>query len=81
MALSSIASLLGGVSENELLIMDEPTSGLDKEDVNSLTNAITKLVDIKQIIIVTHEDNMKNIADNLISIRKESGKSIISYSG
>ncbi|MCL5016983.1 MAG: SMC family ATPase [Candidatus Parvarchaeota archaeon] len=81
MALSSIASMLGGVGENELLIMDEPTSGLDREDINSLTNAITKLVDIKQIIIVTHEDNMKNIADNLISIRKESGKSIISYSG
>ena len=68
LALSSLASILGGVGKNELVVMDEPTSGLDKEDINALTNAITKIHDLKQIIIVTHEDSMKNIADNAPSL-------------
>ncbi len=79
LALSSLASILGGIGKNEIIIMDEPTSGLDKEDINALTNAITKITDLKQIIIVTHEDNMKNIADNVIKMKKESGVSSIIY--
>lgn len=75
MALSSIASLLGGISKNESLIMDEPTSGLDREDINALSTCITKITDIKQIVIVTHEDIMKNIADTLITVTKNSGES------
>ena len=77
LALSSLASILGGIGKNEIIIMDEPTSGLDKEDINALTNAITKITDLKQIIIVTHEDNMKNIADNVIKLKKESGISSV----
>jgi exonuclease SbcC len=80
MALSSIASLLGGVNKNESLLMDEPTSGLDKEDINALSSCITKITDINQIIIVTHEDTMKNIADNMISVSKVTGESKISSS-
>ncbi len=77
LALSSLASVLGGVGKNEIILMDEPTSGLDKEDINALTNAITKITDLRQIIIVTHEDNMKNIADNVIKLKKDSGVSSI----
>ena len=77
LALSSLASILGGVGKNEVIIMDEPTSGLDKEDINALTNAITKITDLKQIIIVTHEDTMKNIADNVIKLKKDAGRSVI----
>jgi DNA repair exonuclease SbcCD ATPase subunit len=77
LALSSLASILGGVSKNELILMDEPTSGLDKEDINALTNAITRINDLKQIIIVTHEDSMKNIADNVIKLKKNGGVSIL----
>ncbi len=80
LALSSIASMLGGISKNECLLMDEPTTGLDREDINALSTCITKITDIVQIIIVTHEDIMKNIADNLISVAKVSGESIISSS-
>ena len=77
LALSSLASILGGIGKNELIIMDEPTSGLDKEDINALTNAITKISDLKQIIIVTHEESMKNIADKVIKLRKTGGISIL----
>ncbi len=77
LALSSLASILGGVGKNELILMDEPTSGLDKEDINALTSAITKITDLKQIVIVTHEDSMKNIADKVIKLKKEAGVSTL----
>ena len=77
LALSSLASILGGVGKNELILMDEPTSGLDKEDINALTSAITKITDLKQIVIVTHEDSMKNIADRVIKLKKEAGVSTL----
>lgn len=79
-ALSSIISQLGGVSKNELLIMDEPTSGLDKEDVNSLASSIVKISGIKQIIIVTHDDTLKGIADRVIAVKKINGESVINIS-
>jgi exonuclease SbcC len=78
-ALSSVAAMLGGVGKNEMLIMDEPTVGLDREDITALSEAIVKITDIRQILLVTHEDNMKNIADRLISVRKELNESKITY--
>lgn len=78
MALSSVASMLGGIGKNEVLLMDEPTSGLDKEDINALSTCITRITDINQIIIVTHEDTMKTIADNLITVSKTAGESRVS---
>ncbi len=79
MALSSVASMLGGVGKNELLIMDEPTSGLDKNDISSLADSILKIKDVNQIIIVTHEDSMKVIGNNIINITKSAGESNIHY--
>ena len=71
--------MLGGVGKNELLIMDEPTSGLDKNDISSLADSILKIKDVNQIIIVTHEDSMKVIGNNIINITKSAGESNIHY--
>ncbi|MCW1293810.1 MAG: SMC family ATPase [Candidatus Parvarchaeota archaeon] len=76
-SLSSIAAKLGGISRNEIFIMDEPTSGLDKKDVSSLADSITKITGVNQIIIVTHDDNLKNIADNIIRVEKKEGVSVV----
>ncbi|MEM3190591.1 MAG: SMC family ATPase [Candidatus Parvarchaeota archaeon] len=76
-SLSSIAAKLGGISRNEIFIMDEPTSGLDKKDVSSLADSITKITGVNQIIIVTHDDNLKNIADNMIRVEKKEGVSVV----
>jgi exonuclease SbcC len=74
-ALSIVASRLAAVKQSEVLIMDEPTVGLDREDLNTFINALTGLRGINQIIIVTHEELFKNVADTLIEVRKEGGKS------
>ncbi len=74
-ALSIVASRLASVKQSEVLIMDEPTVGLDREDLNTFVNALTGLRGINQIIIVTHEELFRNIADTLIEVKKEGGKS------
>lgn len=76
-SLSSIAAKLGGISRNDIFIMDEPTSGLDKKDVSALADSITKIAGVNQIIIVTHDDNLKNIADSIIQVEKRDGKTFI----
>lgn len=80
LALSSVSATMGGEMRIETLVMDEPTSGFDREDINSFTDAIMRIKDVSQIIIVTHEENMKKIADNLIEINKNQNGSTAVYS-
>jgi exonuclease SbcC len=80
LALSDLAGEINNLMPSELLILDEPTTGFDNEDVKSLPIALSNLSSIPQIIIVTHEALLKEIADNSIDIIKENGFSKISYS-
>jgi exonuclease SbcC len=80
LALSDLAGEMNNLMPSELLILDEPTTGFDNEDVKSLPAALSGLFSIPQIIIVTHEASLKEIADNSIDIAKENDFSKITYS-
>jgi len=80
LALSDLAGELNNLMPSELLILDEPTTGFDNDDVKSLPDALSSLSSIPQIIIVTHESLLKEIADNVIDVIKEKGLSKITYS-
>lgn len=79
LALSNLAASMSNVSPAELLILDEPTTGFDAEDIKSLPEALKNITSIPQIVIVTHEPLLKEIADNNVEIRKERNESIIEY--
>lgn len=79
LALSNLAAEMSNVTPAELLILDEPTTGFDAEDIKSLPEALKNITSIPQIIIVTHEPLLKEIADNNVEIRKEKNESIIEY--
>ncbi len=78
LALSDLAAKMSNIAPSQLLILDEPTTGFDDEDVKMLPEALKNITSIPQIIIVTHEESLKEIADHTIEIRKEKGRSIIS---
>ncbi|MFA5333417.1 MAG: AAA family ATPase [Candidatus Nanoarchaeia archaeon] len=80
LALSDLAGEMNNLMPSELLILDEPTTGFDNDDVKSLPVALSSLSSIPQIIIVTHEALLKEIADNSIDVVKENGFSKITYS-
>ncbi len=75
-ALSNIASEMADVSQSELLILDEPTLGFDSEDVRSLPEILEK-IRIKQIIIVTHESELKSAANAHYIVDKSNGSSVV----
>ncbi|VVB75263.1 DNA double-strand break repair Rad50 ATPase [Candidatus Tiddalikarchaeum anstoanum] len=77
LALSSLASQMNNVMPSTLLILDEPTTGFDEEDIKTLPQALRNITSISQIIIVTHENALKEIADHNISIVKKGNNSII----
>lgn len=64
----------GGI---ETILLDEPTIHLDSSKVYELINLFNSLSVLPQMIIVTHESELENIADNLIKVKKENGISYI----
>jgi len=67
-------------AESESLFLDEPTHNLDSERISSLQNLLEefKLRQIApQIIIITHDDSMKSIADSVMEVVKRNGVSSV----
>jgi len=60
----------------ELLILDEPTPFLDEERRKKLVEIITQhLRKIPQVIIVSHDEELKDAADYVIRVSLIGGKS------
>lgn len=78
LALANLAAQVSAIKPSEILVLDEPTTGFDQEDVKALPEALRNIRTIPQIIIVTHEEELKNAADYRFEVKKVSGKSTIS---
>lgn len=64
--LSLIKTLL---KNPDVLILDEPTSALDILSINKMKKALVEIKENKIILIVTHNKNMLEIADNIIYLK------------
>lgn len=78
-ALSEIASRHGG-SSLEFLLLDEINSPLDRQGTESLfVNIIRSLEKKYKILVITHNDLIKEKFDHILEISKINGESSISY--
>lgn len=77
LALANIAAQIASLSPSEILILDEPTIGLDKDDIQVLPDLLRGIQTIPQIVIVSHEENLKQAADYRYTVVKEKGASKI----
>lgn len=77
LALADLAAQISSINPSEMLILDEPTTGLDQEDIKALPEALRNIKTIPQIIIVTHDEELKNAADYKFEVIKEGGKSSV----
>ncbi len=68
-------SLSGG--SLELIMLDEPTTHLDAYRRQELIDLLKKMSIIPQMIIVTHDTDLEDAADNILRIEKENGISFI----
>ncbi len=66
------------ISQNktELLILDEPTIHLDAERRSDLIEIIRNINFVPQMIVVTHDEEMESLSNNIIKVSKNDG---ISY--
>ena len=61
----------------ELIMLDEPTIHLDAYRRQELIDLLKKMSIIPQMIIVTHDTDLEDAADNILRIEKEEGNSFI----
>jgi exonuclease SbcC len=59
--------------ELDTIMLDEPTIHLDASRKHELINLLKEMSSLPQMIIVTHEAQLENAADNLIKVEKENG--------
>ena len=59
--------------ELDTILLDEPTIHLDASRRHELINLLKDMTLLPQMIIVTHEAQLENAADNLIKVEKENG--------
>ena len=73
LALNSMIKRALGLKTN-ILILDEPTDGFSKDQLYKLKDILAKM-ETDQIIIVSHEKELENIADSIYLVEKKNGLS------
>ena len=61
----------------ELIMLDEPTIHLDAYRRQELIDLLKKMSIIPQMIIVTHDSDLEDAADNILKVEKEEGISVV----
>ncbi|MBE5738210.1 MAG: excinuclease ABC subunit UvrA [Clostridiales bacterium] len=69
-----LATQIGSGLTGVIYILDEPSIGLHQRDNDKLLNALTKLRDLgNSLIVVEHDEDTMRIADHIVDIGKYAG--------
>ena len=64
-----INDFIGTIMTKDLIILDEPTDGFSSEQLDNIRNVLDQ-INIKQVIIVSHESKIESFVDNVIRVHK-----------
>ena len=67
-----INSLMSKIKTRDLVILDEPTDGFSEQQLDKMRDVLLQL-NVKQLIIVSHEQKMEGFVSNIIKFKKENG--------
>ncbi|HLC87198.1 MAG TPA: AAA family ATPase [Candidatus Nanoarchaeia archaeon] len=67
-----INSLLSKIKTKDLVILDEPTDGFSEQQLDKMRGVLDQL-NVKQLIIVSHEQKIEGFVENVIKLKKENG--------
>lgn len=70
-----INSLLSKIKTKDILILDEPTDGFSDQQLDKMRDVLYQL-NVKQLIIVSHEQKVEGFVDNVIKFKKVDGISV-----
>ncbi len=69
-----INSLLSKIKTRDFVILDEPTDGFSDQQLDKMREVLQQL-NVKQLIIVSHEQKIESFVENLVRLRKVDGVS------
>jgi len=69
-----INSLLSKIKTRDLVILDEPTDGFSEQQLDKMRDVLQQL-NVKQLIIVSHEQKIEGFVQNVLRFKKEMGVS------
>jgi len=64
------------IKTKDLLILDEPTDGFSSEQLDKVRDVLERL-NLKQTLVVSHENKIESFVENVIRINKEEGVSLV----
>ena len=67
-----INSLMSKIKTKNLVILDEPTDGFSEEQLDKMREVLDQL-NVKQLIIVSHEQKIEGFVEHVIKFKKEYG--------
>ena len=67
-----INSLLSKIKTKDLIILDEPTDGFSEQQLDKMRDVLQQL-DVRQMIIVSHEQKIEGFVENVIKLKKTTG--------
>ncbi len=71
-----INDMINNIKTKDIIILDEPTTGFSSEQLDKMRDVLYEL-DIKQLIMVSHESKMESYVQNVIRINKNEHNSQI----
>ena len=72
-----INDIIGEIKTKDIIMLDEPTDGFSTDQLDKIREVIEQL-NVKQIIIVSHESKIESFVDNVIRVDKNEHVSGIS---
>ena len=76
LALNGLVKRYATAGQETLLMLDEPTDGFSREQLRRMGNVLSE-VDAKQIIIVSHDRELEDLADVVYLVAKVEGVSTV----
>ena len=71
-----INSFITTINTKDIIILDEPTDGFSQEQLDKIKDVLDEL-NIKQILLVSHESKIESFAEHIIRIAKSEHVSCI----
>jgi len=71
-----INDIVADIKTKDIIMLDEPTDGFSAEQLDKVRDVLQQL-NMKQVIIVSHESKIESFVDNVIRVNKQENVSII----
>ena len=72
-----INDIVAGIKTKDIIMLDEPTDGFSTEQLDKVRDVLEQL-NMKQVIIVSHEGKIESFVQNVIRVQKNENVSVAS---